>query len=170
MRMTNSMNKARQCFEARGKAQLDPAGIPAGEICFRTVMSGRKAETANSKLVSQQLHASKGTTLPVAIIDGHTPVSRCMERTLLIGNDLAVIVTEGCHPMQPALNRRNPGITEEVGKSSRRQKEKIRFWISEWPVNWRVSNPVQVQAKAGARSLRSTGCRLRLVLLLTEYW
>ena len=57
--MTNSMNKARQCFEARGKAQLDPAGIPAGDICFRTVMSGGKAETANSKPVSQNCSHQK---------------------------------------------------------------------------------------------------------------
>ena len=114
MRMTNSMNKACQRFEAWGNVQLKPAGIPAGKICLLTVMSGGKAETANSKPVSQPLHASKGTTLPVAAIDGHTPVSRCMERTLR-GIGLAADMTQGCHPMQPALNRRNPGITEGVG-------------------------------------------------------
>ena len=113
--MTNSMNKARQCFEAQGKAQFDPAGIPAGETCFHTVMSGRKAETANSKPVSQQLHASKGTTLPGAIIDGLLPVSRWRERTLIRNIGLAAGIVEGCHPMRRALNRRNPGITEEVG-------------------------------------------------------
>ena len=59
MRMTNSMNKARQCFEAQGKAQLDPAGIPDGEICFLTVMKGREAETANSKPVSQNCSHQK---------------------------------------------------------------------------------------------------------------
>ena len=74
--MTNSMNKARQRFEAWGKAQPEPAGIPAGEICLLTVMSGGKAETANSKPASQQLHASKGTTLPGATIDGLLSVSR----------------------------------------------------------------------------------------------
>ena len=41
------------------KTQLDPAGIPAGEICFLTVMSGRKAETANRKRVSQNCSHQK---------------------------------------------------------------------------------------------------------------
>ena len=77
-------------------------------------MSAGEAETAKSKLMSQPLHASKGTTLPVATIDGRALVSRCMERTLR-GIGLAADMTQGCHPMQPALNRRNPGITEEVG-------------------------------------------------------
>lgn len=42
-----------------GKIQLDPAGIPAGEICFLTVMKGRKAETANRKPVSQNCSHQK---------------------------------------------------------------------------------------------------------------
>ena len=48
--MTNSMNKACQRFEAWGNAQLEPAGIPVGKICQRTVMSvgRRKPPTANS--------------------------------------------------------------------------------------------------------------------------
>ena len=146
MRMTNSMNKACQRFEAQGKAQPESAGIPAGEICFRTVMSGGEAETANSKLVSQQLHASKGTTLPVATIDGLSPVSRWQERTLLRNNGLAAAIPEGCHPMQPALNRRNPGITEEVGTVAEWQylENGPIVGFSEWTVNWQVSNPVQV--------------------------
>ncbi|MBR3949534.1 MAG: hypothetical protein IKJ84_02550 [Oscillospiraceae bacterium] len=124
--MTNSMNKACQRFEAWGNAQFEPAGIPAGKTCFLTVMSGGKAETANSKLMSQPLHASKGTTLPVATIDGRAPVSRCTERTLR-GIGLAADMTQGCHPMQPALNRRNPGITEEVGTVAEGQNEKCDF-------------------------------------------
>jgi len=146
MRMTNSMNKTCQRFEARGNAQPEPAGIPAGEICFLTVMSGGEAETANSKLVSQQLHASKGTTLPGAIIDGLSSVSRWRERTLLRDNGLAAVITEGCHPMRRALNRRNPGITEEVGTVAEWQKSRkwTDYGFSEWTVNWQVSNPVQV--------------------------
>ena len=89
-------------------------------------MSAGEAETANSKLMSQPLHASKGTTLPVATIDGHTSVSRCVERTLR-GIDLAADMTQGCHPMQRALNRRNPGITEEVDPVAEGQNEKCDF-------------------------------------------
>ena len=36
-----------------------------------------------------------------------------MERTLW-GVGLAADMTQGCHPMHRALNRRNPGITEEA--------------------------------------------------------
>ena len=48
MPVSNSMNKARQCFEARGNAQLEPVRIPTGNICLRAVMPAREAETANS--------------------------------------------------------------------------------------------------------------------------
>lgn len=42
-----------------GKTQLDPAGIPVGEICLLTVMSTGKAETANRKPVSQNCSHQK---------------------------------------------------------------------------------------------------------------
>jgi len=42
-----------------GKTRLDPAGIPAGEICLLTVMSAGKAETANRKPVSQNCSHQK---------------------------------------------------------------------------------------------------------------
>ena len=57
--------------------------------------------------------AAKGTALPDAAIDGCASVSRCTERTLW-GIGLAANMTQGCHPMHRALNRRNPGITEEA--------------------------------------------------------
>ena len=44
MLAANSMNKERQW----GNAQLEPARIRAGKICFLTVMFGREAETANN--------------------------------------------------------------------------------------------------------------------------
>ena len=59
MPVANSMNKARQCFEARGNAQLKPAGIPVGKICLRTAMFAREVETANSKPVSQSRSQQK---------------------------------------------------------------------------------------------------------------
>ena len=46
--------------------------------------------------------------------------------------------------MRPALNRRNPGITEEVGTVAEWHCEQSEFGFSEWTVNWQVSNPVQV--------------------------
>ena len=119
MRMTNSMNKARQRFEAWGKAQPEPAGIPAGEICLLTVMSGGKAETANSKPVSQQLHASKGTTLPGATIDGLPTVSRRQERTLLRDNGLAAVMPEGMPPNAPCLEPEKSGYNGRSWYSSR---------------------------------------------------
>ena len=142
MLAANSMNKACQRFEAWGNAQLEPVRIPTGKICFQTVMFGGEAETANSKPVSQPLHASKGTTLPDATIDGHSSVSRCMERTLW-GIGLAADMIQGCHPMRRALSRRNPGITEEVGIVAEWQNQRILTSISERSVNWQVINPVQ---------------------------
>ena len=59
MPVVNSMNKARQCFEAWGNAQLEPAGIPAGRICLLTVMSAGEAETANSKPMPQSRSQQK---------------------------------------------------------------------------------------------------------------
>jgi len=59
MPVANSMNKARQCFEARGNAQLEPVRIPTGNICLRAVMPAREAETANSKPVSQSRSQQK---------------------------------------------------------------------------------------------------------------
>ena len=59
MRMTNSMNKARQRFEAWGIFQLEPVRIPIGKICLRTAMFAREAETANSKPVSQSRSQQK---------------------------------------------------------------------------------------------------------------
>ena len=59
MPVANSMNKARQCFEARGNAQLEPVRIPIGKICLRTAMFAREVETANSKPVSQSRSQQK---------------------------------------------------------------------------------------------------------------
>ena len=50
-----------------------------------------------------------------------------MERTLW-GIGLAADMTRGCHPMYRALNRRNPGITEEAGT------------VAEWQLLLVVSN------------------------------
>jgi len=48
--------------------------------------------------------------------------------------------------MRRALNRRNPGITEEVGTVAEWQylENGPIVGFSEWTVNWQVSNPVQV--------------------------
>lgn len=59
MPVANSMNKARQRFEAWGNAQLEPVRIPTGKICLLTVMSGGEAETANSKPMSQSRSQQK---------------------------------------------------------------------------------------------------------------
>jgi len=59
---------------------------------------------------------------------------------------LAADRPEGSHPMRRALNRRNPGITEEVGTVAEWQylENGPIVGFSEWTVNWQVSNPVQV--------------------------
>jgi hypothetical protein len=51
--MTNSMNKASQCFEAYGSDQLFPARIPAGKNCRPTEMKGGETETVNMEHMSQ---------------------------------------------------------------------------------------------------------------------
>ena len=89
MHMTNSMNKARQRFEAWGIFQLEPVRIPTGEICGPAEMPSRKTETVNKTLMSQQLFASKGTELPGAAIDAHGV------RITLRGAGLATGMTEG---------------------------------------------------------------------------
>ncbi len=161
MSVTNSMNKARQCFEARGISART-----GGDTCRAGLLppSDGRQEDGNRQHTAcvAELFAPKRTDLPGANNRrprcGNNPGEhRCGSRW-----DAGT-----ANQRTYALNRRNSGITEEAGGSSRMAYSTSD---SEWTVNLQVTNPVQGQAKAEARSSQPTGRGLRLVFLLTEYW
>ena len=53
MLTANSMNKAHQCFEARGTFSFQSQGYLRRGICPNSVMDLEKTETLNNKRVSQ---------------------------------------------------------------------------------------------------------------------
>lgn len=70
MSVTTSMNKARLCFEARGRFRPDPRGYPWAwavreQRCFR-----RRDKVPTATRVAKP-SAAKGTALPGAAIDAH---------------------------------------------------------------------------------------------------
>ena len=121
--------------------QLSLAGIPdkADLLTFSDVREedgNRQQQTCIAELL-----APNGTELSDATID-----ARCVRITLRDAG-LAAGTIEGLPIMRFALNRRNSSITKVPVIVAEWQ-----FLQSEWTVKLQVISPVQVLAKAGARS------------------